>query len=56
MRKLCAILLAGVMLTSCNTTIGLGRDVRDGFLWSKRKIEESQNSGSHEDPYDAPVY
>jgi predicted small secreted protein len=62
MRRLCATLLAGIMLSSCNTTIGLGRDIRDGFHWSKRKIEESrnsggaENSGSYDDSYGAPVY
>ena len=62
MRRLCATLLAGIMLSSCNTTIGLGRDIRDGFHWSKRKIEESRNSGgsggseSYDDSYGAPVY
>ena len=47
------------MLSSCNTTIGIGRDIRDGYHWSKRKIEESRNSGEsggYDDSYGAPVY
>jgi len=55
MKSLCATLLAGLMLVSCNTTIGVGRDLREGYQWSKRKIQESRSGGSQDD-YGAPVY
>lgn len=53
------LLVALLSLSSCNTTIGIGRDIKEGYQWSKRKIEENRNGGSgggdHYD-YNAPVY
>ena len=43
-------------LTSCNTSIGLWRDTKAGFIWAKQKIQESNNGGSEEYEYGAPVY
>ena len=56
MKKLCLLLIPALALVSCNTTIGLGRDVRDGFNWTKDKVQESRNNGRHSDDYVAPVY
>ena len=47
-----------VSLASCNTAIGVWRDTKATYNWSKNKIQESQNGGGGE--YDAesgaPVY
>lgn len=65
MKFACILLLAGG-LCSCNTTIGVGRDIKEGFVWSKRKIEEKRaanaaNAGggqqdTYQDSSGAPVY
>jgi predicted small secreted protein len=52
-------LLAVISLTSCNTSIGLWRDTKAGFQWSKQKIQQSGGGGgggSQEYEYGAPVY
>jgi predicted small secreted protein len=52
-------LLAVISLTSCNTSIGLWRDTKAGFQWSKQKIQQSGgggSGGSQEYEYGAPVY
>lgn len=56
MKKLCLLCLAGFALASCNTTIGLGRDVRDGYQWTKGKVQESQNKKSGNYDQGPPVY
>ena len=66
MKFACVLLLAGG-LSSCNTTIGIGRDIKEGFVWSKRKIEEKRaanaaggyqetSQDTYQDPGGAPVY
>ena len=46
-----------VSLTSCNTSIGIWRDTKAGFRWTKEKIQNSGNGGSGQDSnYGAPVY
>lgn len=58
MKYLClAILTAG--LCSCNTTIGVGRDIKQGFIWSKNKIQEKRQQSqqnSYQDDSGATVY
>ena len=57
--KIACILFLALGLSSCNTTIGVGRDIKQGFVWSKNKIQEKrQNSGGggSQDEYGAPVY
>jgi len=55
-------LLALFPLSSCNTLIGVGRDTKEGFIWTKNKIQEKTqgggDGGSQQDSYDqgAPVY
>ena len=51
MKKLCLLLLSGMALVSCNTTIGVGRDMRDGYQWTKEKIQQSGSGGSQQDYY-----
>jgi hypothetical protein len=56
------ILLATVFaLNSCNTSIGLYRDTKQAFFWTKEKIQGVGNGGGGgggggEDNYGAPVY
>lgn len=54
------ILIAFVIsLASCNTAIGVWRDTKATYNWSKKKIQESQNGGEvADDEYEqgAPVY
>ena len=42
-------------LNSCNTFIGIGRDSRQAYDWTKEKIQGSGGGGSA-DSYGAPVY
>lgn len=51
------ILLAVVTfsLVSCNTTIGIWRDTKAGFNWTKQKIQGS-GGGGQDYEYGAPVY
>ncbi len=55
-----AFCLSTFLLSSCNTTIGLWRDGKEGFHWAKQKIEESQSAdgaGEYQEYNDgAPVY
>ena len=55
------ILLAFAALlafTSCNTMIGLGRDTKVGYHWTKEKIQNRNGGGGGGTTYDegAPVY
>ena len=57
--KFFLILAALGTLASCNTTIGLWRDTKATYSWSKRKIQESNNGGggsAQEYEYGAPIY
>ncbi len=37
--KLLIVLIAALALNSCNTSIGVYRDAKQGFLWTKDKIQ-----------------
>lgn len=62
---LCAMLLG---LSSCNTLIGIGRDTKQAFLWTKEKMEGHGNPPSQggyepapeavygDEDYGVPVY
>ncbi len=54
--KIALVAAVVVCLTSCNTMIGLGRDTKEGYYWTKTKIQESRQGGGHQDDYGAPVY
>ncbi len=43
-----------VALNSCNTFIGIGRDTKQGYEWTKAKIQGT--GGGSQDNYGAPVY
>ncbi len=53
--KTLAALLVMSCLVSCNTTIGIWRDTKAGYYWTKEKIQNSGNSGQDQE-YGAPVY
>ena len=53
--KFFSILAVLVCLTSCNTLIGVGRDTKEGFIWTKNKIQGAGQQSS-QDQYGAPVY
>jgi len=49
------IALAAVFaLNSCNTLIGVGRDTKQGYNWTKDKIQGANSSSSN--TQGAPVY
>ena len=52
--KMLAACVACLLTVSCNTTIGIGRDLKEGYHWTKGKIQNSQ--GGSQDPYGAPIY
>jgi predicted small secreted protein len=58
--KLLIVLGATLLLNSCNTFIGLGRDTKLGYQWTKAKMQGSGGGGGGGgDSYDtsgAPVY
>lgn len=43
-------------LTSCNTAIGVWRDTKAGFGWTKEKIQGGGGAEEQEYEYGAPVY
>jgi predicted small secreted protein len=56
--QLIAALMAVTVLSSCNTTIGLSRDMRIlGESMENRATRiKGGNAGAQSDPYGAPVY
>ena len=55
--KTLVLIAFAVSLASCNTAIGVWRDTKATFIWSKNKIQESRNGGGgYEEEYGAPVY
>jgi len=58
MKFLCRLVALGT-LVSCNTSIGIWRDTKATYNWSKNKIQESNSGGGGESQdyeYGAPVY
>ena len=53
--KLIAVVAAALVLNSCNTLIGMGRDTKAGYYWTKGKIQGSGQQQESSD-YGAPVY
>ena len=47
------VIVTALALNSCNTLIGVGRDTKQGFIWTKNKIESANQP---QDPYSVPVY
>ncbi len=56
MRYLIVVALV-LSLNSCNTFIGLGRDIEQGFNWTQGKVQQSGNRNGGGGGGDvAPVY
>ncbi len=53
--KLLIVLATVFALNSCNTTIGMYRDTKQAFSWTKSKIQGGGGGGGGEE-YGAPVY
>ncbi len=51
--KIVLIIVTALALNSCNTLIGVGRDTKQGYQWTKSKFE---GTGATSDPSGAPVY
>jgi predicted small secreted protein len=57
MKLLLPLLACAMFLGSCNTTIGLGRDLRIlGEEMEKSSARRQQNRAAEPDPYHSPVY
>ncbi len=55
--KMLLVIVAALALNSCNTLIGIGRDTKQGYQWTKSKIQSSGGGGGEQsDPSGAPVY
>jgi len=55
MKVLTALALV-LALNSCNTLIGIGRDGRQAFDWTKAKVQGTGGGGGGGADYGAPVY
>jgi len=53
--KIFLVVAAALSLCACNTLIGVGRDTKQGFIWTKNKIQGAGQSSS-DDYSGAPVY
>lgn len=54
--KILLVLAALLAFTSCNTMIGLGRDTKVGYHWTKDKIQSSGDGSGGTYDEGAPVY
>lgn len=54
--KTLIVLFFAASLVSCNTSIGIYRDTKAGFLWTKGKIQQWSGDGAPDEEYGAPVY
>jgi predicted small secreted protein len=54
--KIIIFCIASLSLVSCNTSIGVYRDMKQGFIWTKNKIQGDASGGNTADPYGAPTY
>jgi hypothetical protein len=55
--KLLVVIVAVLALNSCNTLIGVGRDTKIGYDWTKNKIQgDGGGGGEGDENYGAPVY
>lgn len=55
--KTLLVIVAALTLNSCNTSIGIWRDTKAGYQWTKAKIQGAGSGGDGQsDPSGAPVY
>ncbi len=52
--KYSLLIAISIALSSCNTMVGLWRDTKAGYHWTKDKMQNS--GGGSEQEYGAPVY
>ena len=52
------VLATLIALNACNTLIGIGRDTKQGYQWTKHKIQNSghNDNGNNSGNSGAPVY
>ena len=53
--KILLVIATALALNSCNTSIGLWRDTKQGYQWTKAKMQ-GNGGDSQSDPSGAPVY
>ena len=46
--KLLILIVSALALNSCNTLIGIGRDTKQGYQWTKAKIQSSGDGGGQD--------
>jgi predicted small secreted protein len=51
-----AAVVVATLLSSCNTFIGLGRDLRMSGDWMESSAKKTQGGGGSQDTSGAPVY
>jgi predicted small secreted protein len=54
--KFLIAIVAALTLNSCNTAIGIVRDTKLGYQWTKAKIQGQGQGGDSYDDSAAPVY
>ena len=54
--KFLTVLAAVFALNSCNTSIGLYRDTKQAFNWTKDKVQGMGSGGGGGEQEGAPVY
>ena len=54
--RLILLIVAALALNSCNTFIGIGRDTKQGYEWTKSKFQGSGGGGGDSYDHGAPVY
>ena len=55
--KFLIVLAAALALNSCNTFIGIGRDTKQSYEWTKNKFQGTGGGGgAPEEHYGAPIY
>jgi predicted small secreted protein len=42
--KILVLLVTLLALNSCNTFIGLGRDTKEGYEWTKKKMQKEETA------------
>jgi predicted small secreted protein len=52
--RMIVILVGALGLGGCNTMIGMGRDVKEGYQWTADKIRGNGDSSATD--YGAPIY
>lgn len=54
--RLIILIIAALALNSCNTFIGIGRDTKAGYQWTKSKFQGDGGNVVDTSDQGAPVY